>query len=173
MNQKNAHKFQERMEITYEEFFRNVLRGKVQLARELEQALGHKKAFEIIGEAQKKMALSWVKRMKEQHSIESFEDFATIMKKVIQNPMRQQTTTLTIQKETPEKLAFTTTECLRARIFEEMEATDLGYLMFCHQDIAAAKAFHPKIKLTRTKNLMQGDEYCNHTYYWDRDDKEG
>ncbi|MFX0097902.1 MAG: L-2-amino-thiazoline-4-carboxylic acid hydrolase [Candidatus Hodarchaeota archaeon] len=159
------HKFQEKVDLTYEQFFRRVLETKVQLARELEQVLGRKKAFEVIDKAQEKIARNWVKQMKESHSINSFDDFVKVMKKVLSSPMRQHTATLTIQEETPKKLSLCTTECLRAKIFKEMNATDLGYLMFCHQDDKTSRDFHPKIKFERTKNLMGGDDCCDHTYY--------
>ena len=161
------HKFQEKMNLTYEEFFRRVLGSKAQLARELERVLGKKKAFEVIEKAQEKIARNWVKQMTEKHRINSFDDFVVVMKKIINSPMRQHTTTLAVQEETPKKLTLCTTECLRARIFKEMDAADLGYLMFCHQDSQTAKDFHPKIRFERTKNLMQGDDCCDHTYLWE------
>jgi len=153
--------------MSYEQFFRRVLGAKVQLARELEQVLDGGKAFEVIAKAQEKIAYNWVKQITEKHRINSFDDFVVVMKKIINSPMRQHTTTLTIQEETPKKLTLCTTECLRAKIFKEMNATDLGYLMFCHQDSKTAKDFHPKIRFEQTKNLMQGDDCCDHTYYWE------
>jgi len=47
-----------------------------------------------------------------------------------------------------------------------MNAADLGYDICCHPDFELARAYHPKIRLKRTKTLMQGDGYWNHTYYW-------
>jgi len=52
-------------------------------------------------------------------------------------------------------------------VFKEMKATDLGYVLNCQPDFAYAKACHPNVKLKRTKTLMQGDNYCDHTFYWE------
>jgi hypothetical protein len=55
---------------------------------------------------------------------------------------------------------------LWAETFKKMNATDLGYNTCYRPDFAMARAYHPKIGLERTKTLMQGDGYCNHTCYW-------
>ena len=36
--------------------------------------------------------------------------------------------------------------------------------MICHGDIAATKAYNPKIKLNRPKVLMNGDDECR--FHW-------
>jgi len=36
----------------------------------------------------------------------------------------------------------------------------------CAQDSKTAKDFHPKIRFKRIKDLMHGDDCCDHTYYW-------
>ena len=161
------HKFQEKMNLTYEEFFRRILGTKVQIARALEQVLDGEKASEVIERVHEKIARNWVKQMTEKHPINSFDDFVAFMKTIINSPMHQHTTTLAIQEETPKKLTLCTTECLRAKIFKEMNATDLGYLIFCNQDNKTAKDFHPKIKFSRTKTLMRRDNCCDHIYYWE------
>ena len=91
--------------------------------------------------------------MTEEHPINSFDDFVAFMKRIINSPMRQHTTTLTIQEETPKKLTLCTTECLRAKIFKEMNATDLGYLIFCHQDSKTANSI--ALDELLTKKLRQ------------------
>jgi hypothetical protein len=53
-----------------------------------------------------------------------------------------------------------------AKTFKELNATDIGYVLNCRPDFAMAKAQHPKLRLKRTQTLMQGDDCCNHTWYW-------
>lgn len=38
--------------------------------------------------------------------------------------------------------------------------------MVCKTDHAYAQASHPRIKLRRSKTLMEGHEHCDHTWYW-------
>ena len=60
------------------------------------------------------------------------------------------------------------TECLWAKTFREAGAEDIGHAVCCAGDWAMCQAFNPKMRLTRTKTLMQGDDYCN--YRWVLDD---
>jgi hypothetical protein len=58
-------------------------------------------------------------------------------------------------------LEMRTTECLWAKTFREADAADIGYAGFCYQDYPWAKAYNPKLKFIREKNLLQGLEYCD------------
>jgi hypothetical protein len=53
------------------------------------------------------------------------------------------------------------TECLWAKTFRDAGAGDIGYALMCHGDFATAPAFNAKMKMTRTKTLMQGHDCCN------------
>ena len=167
MKKNTPHKFQEKMERTYEKYFRDHYAGIVHLARELEQVLGREKALEIIGKERERYAVELtMKQMTDRGPIKNFEDFKAFVKEE-QSPFGSHVLTITFREETPKKIAFHVTECLWAKTLKEMNATDLGYIMFCHPDFATAQAYHPKIKLKRTKTLMQGDSYYDHTYYWE------
>jgi hypothetical protein len=55
-------------------------------------------------------------------------------------------------------------ECIWAKTFHDFKAPDIGYAMVCYADFAMAPAYNPKMKLNRTKTLMQGHDCCNHRY---------
>ena len=55
-------------------------------------------------------------------------------------------------------------ECLWAKTFKESDASEIGYSCICHPDYEATRAFNPKMKLIRTKTLMQGNDCCNHRW---------
>jgi hypothetical protein len=57
-------------------------------------------------------------------------------------------------------------ECLWAKIFKECDAADIGYAYVCYSDFAEARAAHPKLRLERTKTLMQCHDCCNHRWIW-------
>ena len=69
-------------------------------------------------------------------------------------------------EDTPQAFELKVTECLWAKTFREMGAADIGYLLLCHTDYADCQGFNPKITLTRSKTLMQGDDCCNHRFVW-------
>jgi hypothetical protein len=48
MDKKTQHKFQEKMGITYEQYFKNRFQSTVELARAFEHALGKDRTFKII-----------------------------------------------------------------------------------------------------------------------------
>ena len=56
------------------------------------------------------------------------------------------------------------TRCLWAETFRGADAADIGYAFVCHPDFASTTAFNPKMRMIRTKTLMQGHEYCNHRW---------
>ena len=69
-----------------------------------------------------------------------------------------------IVEDTPQVFEYRVTQCLWAKAFREEDAGDIGYAVVCYPDFAVARAFSPKLKLTRTKTLMQGQDSCNLRY---------
>jgi len=59
------------------------------------------------------------------------------------------------------------TNCLWAKTFRSKNAGDIGYANSCYGDFAGATAFNPKLRLERTKTLMQGHDCCNFRYTWE------
>lgn len=166
MTEETPHKFKEKREETYEQLFRIRYSDTVQLARQFERVLGREKTFEIIGNMFDRMGVQVVKHMTEREPIKNFEDFVMSYKNSLKDPLFSHALTVEIKEETPKMLKLHVTECLWAKIFREMNAADLGYVVVCHPDFPMAQAFHPRIRMGRTKTLMQGDNCCNHTYYW-------
>ena len=72
--------------------------------------------------------------------------------------------TAEIVEDTANAFAIKVTECLRARTLRETDAADIRYACICQPDFASAAAFNPKMKMERTKTLMQGNECCNHRW---------
>lgn len=67
-----------------------------------------------------------------------------------------------------ERFEVNFTECLWAKTFREADAAEIGFAGVCYQDYEMAKAFNPKLTLTRTKTLMQGDNHCNFKWTMDK-----
>jgi hypothetical protein len=58
-------------------------------------------------------------------------------------------------------------KCIYAKTFISQDAADFGYASVCYGDFSTAEAYHPKLRLERTKTLMEGHECCNHRYIWE------
>ena len=95
------------------------------------------------------------------------DDFATFTG-VMRDPDRfiKHVITYDVVEDTDETFEIKVTECLWAKTFRENGAQDIGYAAICHPDYAEAEAFNPKMKMTRTKTLMQGHDCCNHRWIW-------
>jgi hypothetical protein len=169
--EKTPEKWQDKVDITYEDYFRAPFLiphpGAVELARELEALMGKEKAHETVGKVFERLAIDQVKKRVKEEPINSFEEFKNATKKSMKQPFFSHALNFTIVEETSKKLSSNITECLFAKIFKEMNATDLGYIMLCKPDLATTKIYNPKLNLTRTKTLMQGDECCNPIVTWE------
>jgi hypothetical protein len=56
------------------------------------------------------------------------------------------------------------------RCFINEVVRDVGLLsvgdIICHGDFIFWEHYHPRVKFSRTKTLLKGDEICNHTITW-------
>ena len=167
MSKKYA-KSKEKFGISYEDYFRTRFNGIVEILRVLGPILDEKKALTIIKKLWEKKGVELiVRQLKSSSPITNFEEFKEIYKDQISTEYMQNCLKFNIVEDTPDKLAFKFTECLWAKTFLELGASDIGDAMCCYPDFTMAKAFHPNLKLIRTKSLMKGDDHCNSTYIWE------
>jgi predicted ArsR family transcriptional regulator len=59
------------------------------------------------------------------------------------------------------------TRCPVAEIAKALKVEKWGFIFHCWGDEAICEGYNPEIRLRRTKTLMEGDEYCDHFYYYD------
>lgn len=69
-----------------------------------------------------------------------------------------------ILEETGETLKCKVTKCFLAEAFLAAGDAEIGAAVCCAWDYGFCQGVNPQIKFTRTKTLMKGDEYCNHSY---------
>ena len=156
-------KFREKVDLTYEQCFQMRFGAMPFLAKELERVLGREKAFETIRKASEEYTCAAARK----RSVKDFEEFKAFVKQTHRSPFCSHSMTVTYPGETRDRIMFNVTECLWAKTFRDMNAADLGYVICCQPDFASAKAQNPRIGLKRMKTLMQGDDCCDHIYYWE------
>lgn len=168
---KSPEKWKEKMDITYEQYFTPFPSlphpGIVNLVREMEHTLGKERAHEIVERTATKQTVEGIKKAVAKEPIHSFSDFIEARKN--RGPISTHGTTDEVVEETKDRLVFNMTECLWAKAWREMGAADIGFLWNCKPDFALIQAMHPRLKLKRSKTLMQGDECCDFTYYWEEE----
>ena len=72
--------------------------------------------------------------------------------------------------ETDEKeAALNITRCRYAEMYKEHGLEELGYLLSCGRDFALIEGYNPKIKLTRTKTIMEGADHCDFRFSMEED----
>ncbi|MCP4898919.1 MAG: L-2-amino-thiazoline-4-carboxylic acid hydrolase [bacterium] len=70
----------------------------------------------------------------------------------------------TVVEDTPQKLEYRVSACFLADTVGEHDRPDLGHAFYCAWDEGFCQGLNPRIRFTRSKTLMNGDECCNHTY---------
>ena len=161
------HKFNEKADVSYLDLLRETFRREIRLARLLEKDQGKEKAHELIYRCHVNDDLELVSRqLKGKKTLESFEKFKTLMKRLHENPAARKMFTITYPIDNDEMIVFLTKECILAEVFKEMKAEDLGYIMCCQPDFETTPAYCPNVYLKRSKTLMKGDDHCDTTYCW-------
>ena len=70
-----------------------------------------------------------------------------------------------ILEQTDQTLFFNVTRCRFAEAYEEMGVKDLGMALSCCRDFSFIEGFNSRIKLARTRTIMEGAAICDFRYY--------
>jgi hypothetical protein len=156
------HKFLEDSGMSFSEVFKRVHADRLPLMRGLEREIGNEKFIvmlkRIIDENAKQRSADIAKKTGK-------NDLASFTQGLRQpNRYWQNVLTFQVIEDTPRAFEGKVTECLWAKTYRDANAADLGYVLSCHGDYASAEGFNPKMRMIRTKTLMQGDDFCNHRY---------
>ena len=88
-------------------------------------------------------------------------DMISLAKGIKEDELYKNVLEYKIVEETKEAFEIKYTECLWAKTFREVDASDIGYAALCYSDYEFTRAFNPGMKMIRPKTLMQGDDCCN------------
>ena len=58
-------------------------------------------------------------------------------------------------------LEFRVTRCRYTEQYANLGFGEFGYCLSCSRDAAFAEGFNPKIKMSRTQTVMEGEPYCD------------
>lgn len=152
------HPFQKDFCQTYEEAFKWKFGYYIRIMERFADYLGREKLLELIKRAVDEQNI----RSASDNPDHTFARFVEYGKKAYQNMLVYE-----IIEESDNIFEMNVSDCLWAKTFHDKNAADIGYATVCHGDFTEASAYHPKLKLERTKTLMQGHECCNHRWTWE------
>jgi hypothetical protein len=168
------HKFLEDSGLTMSEAVRFAFQWTyIPLMKELAAQIGPEKLVEMVKEA---TGIYWSQRARNYAQRLQKKDLDAFLSWDFDPPIedadrrkRFWSHALTIQRieATPKSYEMKVTECLWAQTFREANAADLGFATICYADEAMASAFDQRLKLTRTKTLMKGDDCCHFRWVWE------
>lgn len=163
------HKFLEDSGMTFQDVFDFTFQRFISIVHGLTKEFGEDIFMETLKRVSSETASEDVsenalKKTAEGHS----NDFAAF-KAWARNPSRfmKHALTFDIIEDTDSVFEIRVTECLWAKTFRENGASDIGYATLCHTDYAGCQAFNEKIRMTRSRTLMQGNNYCDHRWIWE------
>ncbi len=167
MTEKNSndHKFKQDSEMSFEEVYGFAYGQFASLIRNLAGELDREDFIEVLQKAASDAGATGASKYAESLPRNDFEAWTRSLRE--QNRFWKHVLTTEIVEDTETALEVKITECLWAKTFREADAADIGYATICHPDYAYCLAFNPKIRMIRSKTLMQGDECCNHRWVWE------
>jgi hypothetical protein len=161
-------KFETKIELTMVQYYHDIHTKLVSLIRKLEQVLGKKKAHQIVSDWAEQNSIKNLKKVIAafEKPPENFEDIKGLLRNWVADLNENNMETVEITEETSTKSVCYVSECIYAKVFNDLEAPDLGYLLYCKHDFSTTPEIHPSLGLKRTKTLMQKHDCCDFEYYW-------
>lgn len=156
-------KWNDKLEVTYLDLVKYQYQGLISLVKQLETTLGEEKTRALLGEIYLSYLKEWAKNFVKTNPINNMEDFIKV-KRSFGSPRSHQLEVVEA-KSTSYKENYSS--CIYAKVFRDLGVPELGYIMFCATDFPLAQLLNPKLKLERSKTLMQGDECCDFHYIWE------
>jgi L-2-amino-thiazoline-4-carboxylic acid hydrolase-like protein len=122
---------------------------------------GEIEAAEVVRQAVLRSAISQGKAMADEKEGEpDLADFAALIPRWEVDGALE----VEILHKSPERLEFDVRRCRYAEMYAEMGLANIGHLLSCNRDAAFCIGYNPKMKLTRTRTIMDGADHCDFRY---------
>jgi hypothetical protein len=157
----SAHNWSEKADITWEEIFRFAYqKDLIPLLNQLAEHIGREEFVAMLRQASDEVV-----RKKTAGRAPVVPDLVALAGNLNRMPpLMQHALDVEIVERSAEAFEYRVKKCLWAKVFRDSNAADIGYGMVCYPDYAVARGLNPRLKLIRTKTLMQGDAECSLRY---------
>lgn len=156
-----AHSWTEKADMSWEDVFRFAYQKDfIPIMKALAAQIGQEKFIHMLQEiVNERVRQGTARRSLPKRDLAAFTAGMKSMPPLFQHALVGE-----ILEDTPQVFEYRVSRCLWAKAFREEDAGDIGYAIVCYPDYAVASGFNPKLKLTRTKTLMQGHDCCELRY---------
>ena len=150
----------ERENEIYEHFSDFIFSRVGNIIKDMKERFGEE-VYDVIWEAHSERVKDEWRKKAEEHGDNSIESLIELLWK----PLQQHGFEYTMEK-TDSGVQMKCTKCPTANRALRLGVGEQKYYDICKNDWAIAEGFNPNIGFTMTKTLMQGDDCCNHFYYY-------
>jgi len=145
------------------------MKDKIELIKELMNIYG-KGVLDVAYQLDQKRTLREWKSLGERQSAITIEAIVDLL----WNNFCQQDGLEFTGQRSENKMQMHCTYCPWVEVAKAAGSTEIGFQLICHSDYAIVEGFNQAarqnerpIQFTRTRTLMQGNECCDHCYYYD------
>jgi hypothetical protein len=131
-----------------------------QIYEELNKEMGEENAKKMLQKIINRSALEQGKSMAAEFGGNTTRHLAAALKTFTIGGANE----LDLLELTGEIFSFNVTRCKYAEMYKELGLEELGLVLSCNRDFAFAEGFNPDLKLTRTKTILEGSDYCDFRY---------
>ena len=131
------------------------------IIKSVAQRIGWDEALAILQEANQQEAFQRGNRMAEEMKLNGIE----VLVDDVAGWGRGGIFEMDVLEQTPTTYFFNVTRCPYYDKYKELGLEEFGVGFSCCRDKPFARGFNPKLRLERTKTIMEGSEYCDFRYY--------
>ena len=129
--------------------------------RAVSQRIGRNEALTILEQVNQQEAFQRGRRMAEK---KGQNDMAALVDEVA-GWGRGGEWEMDVLEQTSTTYFFNVTRCPYYEKYRELELDEFGVYFSCCRDEAFARGFNPRLRLVRTKTIMEGADHCDFRYY--------
>ncbi|MBW2618131.1 MAG: L-2-amino-thiazoline-4-carboxylic acid hydrolase [Deltaproteobacteria bacterium] len=129
----------------------------IPLITELIKVFGKEATLDVVRRSMADVGLAQGRQLREMADGDGIEDFARQLSLFSEGGAQEQE----ILAVSETRLDVNISKCVYAETCKKLGDTELGYELLCARDPYLFKGFNPRMKMNRTKTIMQGDECCD------------